>query len=282
MAVENLIGATTSSSLASWPAIAIYVAPAVIAGIRKPDKWKAAIVVCLLLGWTVVGWVLSLVWACGGKEEGQAGPVPRVGSNDASSRSSVGTTRIEEPEEAKVKLSDSGSKNPSFGIITDWFRQERAYDWYIRDVGLMERSDSPDGDFDVRYWVGVEMVLLIKFGDGIFAHLNPNEVLDVKFEAALLYAILCADATFRRTMDATSGIDESYVVMECLQRMAVGVAIIGCDPSNSRLVVGGRHPLLGNSTFLLEVLGMSTSAEIKSLARKILLDWSEQASPADG
>jgi hypothetical protein len=50
-------------------AIALYVTPAVIAFTRKSQNRVPILVVDLLLGWTVVGWVAMLVWAIVSKPE---------------------------------------------------------------------------------------------------------------------------------------------------------------------------------------------------------------------
>jgi hypothetical protein len=42
---------------------AAYFAPAIVANRRKRPNAGAIFAVNLLLGWTVLGWVLSLVWA---------------------------------------------------------------------------------------------------------------------------------------------------------------------------------------------------------------------------
>ena len=41
----------------------VYFAPTIIAAIRKTRKFVAILILNLLAGWTVVGWVASLVWA---------------------------------------------------------------------------------------------------------------------------------------------------------------------------------------------------------------------------
>ncbi len=40
-----------------------YFAPAIIAGRRKHHQENAIIVLNILLGWTVLGWIVALVWA---------------------------------------------------------------------------------------------------------------------------------------------------------------------------------------------------------------------------
>lgn len=44
--------------------IALYILPSIIAS-QKDKKNKDAITILnLLIGWTVIGWIISLVWAC--------------------------------------------------------------------------------------------------------------------------------------------------------------------------------------------------------------------------
>lgn len=55
--------------------IVLYFAPVVVAAIREHRQVLAIGVLNLFLGWTLVGWVIALVWACLAKEERQvAGP----------------------------------------------------------------------------------------------------------------------------------------------------------------------------------------------------------------
>jgi len=44
--------------------IAIYFLPAIVAGRRHHHNFGAIFVLDLLLGWTLIGWVVALVWAC--------------------------------------------------------------------------------------------------------------------------------------------------------------------------------------------------------------------------
>jgi hypothetical protein len=46
----------------------LYFAPALIAQDRQHDRRLAILVVNLLLGWTIVGWGLALVWAVSASE----------------------------------------------------------------------------------------------------------------------------------------------------------------------------------------------------------------------
>jgi hypothetical protein len=42
----------------------VYFIPAIIAGYRHKKQAAAILVLNFLLGWTILGWVGSLVWAC--------------------------------------------------------------------------------------------------------------------------------------------------------------------------------------------------------------------------
>lgn len=41
-----------------------YLLPSFIASIRNHHNWLAILALNLLLGWTLLGWALSMVWAC--------------------------------------------------------------------------------------------------------------------------------------------------------------------------------------------------------------------------
>lgn len=45
-------------------AFLIYFAPAVTACLREHHNALAVFILNLFLGWTLLGWVLALVWAC--------------------------------------------------------------------------------------------------------------------------------------------------------------------------------------------------------------------------
>jgi hypothetical protein len=44
--------------------LALYLIPSVVARGRGHHNWPAIAVVNVLLGWTFVGWVVALAWAC--------------------------------------------------------------------------------------------------------------------------------------------------------------------------------------------------------------------------
>lgn len=41
----------------------VYLGPAIVAGLRRHPQRSAILVLNLLLGWTLLGWVAALVWA---------------------------------------------------------------------------------------------------------------------------------------------------------------------------------------------------------------------------
>ncbi len=43
-----------------------YVLPIIIALVREHPSWMGVTVVTLLLGWTGIGWIIALAWACSG------------------------------------------------------------------------------------------------------------------------------------------------------------------------------------------------------------------------
>lgn len=50
--------------LVALVAIAFYFLPALVASHRKHPNTNAITVLNLLLGWSLIGWVAALVWAC--------------------------------------------------------------------------------------------------------------------------------------------------------------------------------------------------------------------------
>src|SRR5690606_20089491 len=52
-----------------------YLIPTIVALVRKPVTMTAAIIVNILLGWTMIGWVVALVLAMGSKHRLEPYPV---------------------------------------------------------------------------------------------------------------------------------------------------------------------------------------------------------------
>ena len=44
--------------------IGVYFLPSFVAGGRQKENVGAIVVLNLFLGWTFIGWVIALVWAC--------------------------------------------------------------------------------------------------------------------------------------------------------------------------------------------------------------------------
>ena len=44
--------------------VLLYFLPIVVAAIRKHNSLLSIIVTNLWLGWTVIGWIIALIWAC--------------------------------------------------------------------------------------------------------------------------------------------------------------------------------------------------------------------------
>lgn len=51
-------------------AIAIYLLPTIVAGVRGKQGEVGVLFVNLLLGWTVLGWFAAFIWACSGPTVG--------------------------------------------------------------------------------------------------------------------------------------------------------------------------------------------------------------------
>lgn len=47
--------------------LAIYILPTIIAAVRRSKSLVGILLVNIFLGWTFIGWVLSLIWALIGK-----------------------------------------------------------------------------------------------------------------------------------------------------------------------------------------------------------------------
>lgn len=56
----------------------IYMFPAFISEQRKHHQHLAITVLNLVLGWTVLGWAIALVWACTNVEQSQTADMPKA------------------------------------------------------------------------------------------------------------------------------------------------------------------------------------------------------------
>lgn len=45
-------------------ALVLYFVPSIVAGSREHHNGSAILVLNIFLGWTFIGWVVALVWAC--------------------------------------------------------------------------------------------------------------------------------------------------------------------------------------------------------------------------
>jgi Superinfection immunity protein len=50
--------------------VTLYFVPAIVAFSRKHNSKVAILVVNFVFGWSLVGWVIALIWACTGNAEG--------------------------------------------------------------------------------------------------------------------------------------------------------------------------------------------------------------------
>lgn len=59
----------TNSDVAQHVTLCVlaYLAPAIIAWTRRMRNAMSITIVTVFLGWTLVGWVVALSWACAGK-----------------------------------------------------------------------------------------------------------------------------------------------------------------------------------------------------------------------
>jgi T4 superinfection immunity protein len=55
---------------------AFYFLPAIVAGARRARHFGGIFIIDLLFGWTVIGWLGTLIWACADEPEKVAGRVP--------------------------------------------------------------------------------------------------------------------------------------------------------------------------------------------------------------
>lgn len=60
--------------------LALYLAPALVAGLRHHHNHNAILALNLLLGWTVIGWIIALIWALTAVDPARQRPKVRFGS----------------------------------------------------------------------------------------------------------------------------------------------------------------------------------------------------------
>jgi hypothetical protein len=61
----------------------IYFAPAIVAAMRSHRQTAAIVLLNLFLGWTLVGWVVALVWAAMNGPQSAPGAIVTAGHRDA-------------------------------------------------------------------------------------------------------------------------------------------------------------------------------------------------------
>lgn len=61
---------------------AIYFAPSVVAIMRKRDNFAAIFALNFFLGWSLIGWVVSLVWALSNEQKQQTIVIQQGGKDN--------------------------------------------------------------------------------------------------------------------------------------------------------------------------------------------------------
>ena len=61
MEIDNEIGYVLAAILGC----AVYVVPMVIAAVRRHHQTAPILVLNVLFGWTVIGWIVAMVWSLG-------------------------------------------------------------------------------------------------------------------------------------------------------------------------------------------------------------------------
>ena len=61
--IVGIVGFLLALLLAAVMAFAVYLLPAIIAGLRGTRRQGGILVLNLLAGWTCLGWTIALVWA---------------------------------------------------------------------------------------------------------------------------------------------------------------------------------------------------------------------------
>lgn len=87
--------------------LAIYITPTIVALLRKEKELTKIIFVNILLGWTVVGWILAMSWACGMDDEKLVETKP-----DEGGKHKTGTTPAD-GSEIKTGTAPVGGMKPS-------------------------------------------------------------------------------------------------------------------------------------------------------------------------
>jgi len=56
--------------------LAVYFIPAIIASMRKHHQTMAITLTNVLLGWTVIGWIVALIWSVSAVQQSVTAPAP--------------------------------------------------------------------------------------------------------------------------------------------------------------------------------------------------------------
>ena len=275
-----LIGATASTFGFGLPQLAIYIIPSIIAIIRRPVRWKMAVAINLILGWTVVGWIVAMVLAFGRSENGLDNTTIKSQARaieDAVSTNHPGVNQSIAPQELEVAIRPQAEfPSAPAGSVTLWFRNaaeskklDRSYDWYLRDVAQLQWTDNSDFSGGFMNDMAVALILMIKIGDALYRPPSAASDIPTAYGAAFVFSAICQEATFGRLTASVGAADEVQMIGLVLQKMAVGIAVIGSDRERAELLVGGRHPLLNDGPCLVEVMRLAATPELQASARAV-------------
>jgi hypothetical protein len=67
VAANNLYG--SSGAIVAGVMLLVYFLPSLIAYNRKPSNWLGVFALNIFLGWSFLGWVIAIIWACSGPRE---------------------------------------------------------------------------------------------------------------------------------------------------------------------------------------------------------------------
>ena len=276
-----LVAATVSTFGLALPQLAVYVAPSIVALIRRPARWKLAIVINLLLGWTIVGWIVAIVLAFGSTENGSDKPtfesqLRAPGETENPLGLDGGPPATADKPTTALSSTNDRSPDPE-GCITLWFRDvaqfeglDRPYDWYFRDVAQLHWTDDSDFASGFMNDMGVALILMTKIGDALYRQPKAADDIPVAYGTAFVFSAICQEATFKRLVASAGTDEEIQSIGLVLQKMSVGIAVVGSERERAELLIGGRHPLLTDGPFLLETMRLAATPELQESARALL------------
>ncbi|WP_265494728.1 superinfection immunity protein [Providencia heimbachae] len=90
----------------------LYVLPAIEAKIKSHSRFNQILVVNILLGWTLIGWVVAYVWALGGKDENSKSIMANVNLGVGRKKTKQCPYCAEDILEAAIKCKHCGSDIP--------------------------------------------------------------------------------------------------------------------------------------------------------------------------